>query len=122
MIRKVKKLWGNEEWLVNNDKYCAKYLNLKKGYQCSLHYHIKKDETFYILKGKVKLEVCSIASNDKTDVIVLTAKQQVRLRPCIVHRFTSLTRTSKILEVSTTHFDEDSYRLINSGKITKGET
>jgi len=53
MIKKVKKIWGSEEWLVNNELYCCKILNLKKGYRCSIHYHKDKDETFYVLKGIV---------------------------------------------------------------------
>ena len=110
MLKKVDKVWGNELWLINNEKYCAKFLDLKKGYQCSAHYHRLKDETFYCLKGKVRLEL-------EDRVMVLREGDQVRVYPYNMHRFTSLTRTSKILEVSTTHRDSDSYRLIPSRKI-----
>ena len=45
--------WGYEEWVVNNDLYCGKKLVLFKNKKCSLHFHIKKDETFYIQKGVI---------------------------------------------------------------------
>ena len=57
MIKWVAKLWGAEKWLVNNEIYCAKELILVNGYQCSLHYHKIKDETFYILEGEVEIEM-----------------------------------------------------------------
>ncbi len=47
-----KKVWGREEWLVNTDKYCGKFLNVDKGYRSSIHHHRNKDETFYLLEGK----------------------------------------------------------------------
>ena len=125
MIKLVTKIWGSEEWLVNNELYCAKYLNLVNGYQCSLHYHKLKDETFYVLEGIVFLEVgkrvepCHSKQEIMEDVRVhvLLKGEQFRLRPWTIHRFYAITRIAKILEVSTTHQDEDSYRLVKSGKI-----
>ena len=55
-IKKVDKVWGSEEWIVNNDKYCGKILNLKKGFRGSVHHHKNKNETFYLLEGRVLLE------------------------------------------------------------------
>jgi mannose-6-phosphate isomerase-like protein (cupin superfamily) len=147
MINFVKKNWGNEEWLVNNEKYCAKFLNLVKGFQCSVHYHIAKDETFYVLEGTVKLTfvdikdyikvVEPILSDGEQEYLVelvrkakkdimsglqtveLTQGQSFRVKPFLAHKFTSLTDTAKILEVSTTHYEEDSYRLTESGPVTE---
>lgn len=147
MINNVKKNWGNEEWLVNNDLYCSKYLNLIKGYQCSVHYHAIKDETFYVLEGTVKLSVVDIrdyimilspmlAEGEETlvyqavlkrkvelidglKVITLNKGDQFRLKPYMAHKFTSVSETAKILEVSTTHYEEDSYRLTESGPVTE---
>ena len=54
--KEVKKEWGKEQWIVNRD-YCGKKLILNKGFRCSMHYHKNKDETFYILTGKVLMEI-----------------------------------------------------------------
>ncbi len=104
-----KKIWGSEEWLVNTDKYCGKFLNLEKGYRCSLHYHKNKDETFYILKGRVLMEV-------NGDYKIMKPNDSVRIFPNIKHRFTGL-ENSQILEVSTHHEESDSYRDTTSGRV-----
>lgn len=109
MINVVQKVWGSEEWLVNNELYCAKFLNLNKNSYCSIHWHKQKDETFYVLDGEIKLELFG-------ETIYLSSGQSIRLKPYTVHRFTGITN-SKILEISTTHSDEDSYRVIGSGTI-----
>lgn len=104
----IQKKWGNEEWLVNNEKYCAKFLNLVKGHQSSFHYHRIKDETFYILEGEVNLEVPNKVC------YCLQKNDSYRIYPGRLHRFSAITPTAKILEISTTHCDEDSYRLEKS--------
>lgn len=104
----VPKLWGYEKWLENNNKYCSKILVLNKGYQCSLHYHKNKDETFLILKGKVKTEV-------GPDILIMTPGNFVRVLPGVQHRFSGL-EDSEILEVSTHHEESDSYRIEESRK------
>ena len=115
MIKKVKKLWGSEEWLVNNELYCAKFLNLKKGFQCSLHYHKVKDETFYILEGTIELQV-------EGRYFKLLTGMERRIRPFEAHRFKALSQKAKMLEVSSHHDDEDSYRLEKSIPIIRCDT
>ena len=54
-MKHVQKGWGYEKWIVNNEKYCGKLLYFNKGKKCSWHYHLKKEETFYIHSGKLHL-------------------------------------------------------------------
>jgi len=105
----VDKVWGSEVWLVNNDMYCGKILSLNKDAHCSLHYHKIKEETFFILEGKVLMEVGK-------DTRTMVCGDSVHIKPRTNHRFTGLV-DSKILEISTQHFEDDSYRLEVSGKI-----
>jgi len=95
--------WGFEDWIVNNELYCGKILHFDKGKKCSLHYHKLKDETFYILKGKIKLKL-----NDKE--IVLKKGETIRLIPKTNHQIIALENTD-IIEISTHHFESDSYRI-----------
>ena len=53
---KIEKVWGYEEIPVNTNLYCFKFLNLKRGFCCSLHHHKLKTETFFILSGLILLE------------------------------------------------------------------
>lgn len=97
--------WGWEYWLVNNDLYCAKLLELvAPKIRSSLHYHEKKDETFIILDGKVVLEVHG-------ENHLLATGDSIRLCPKVQHRFWSVSKNSLILEVSTHHDDDDTVRL-----------
>ena len=104
----VEKSWGYEEWIVNNKLYCGKKLFLKKGYRCSMHKHKKKDETFWLLSGKVLLEYGGVK-------IVLEPGDSIRIKPNTLHRFTGI-EDSVIIEFSTHHEDSDSYRLELGGK------
>jgi len=103
----VKKAWGHEEWIWNED-YCGKLLVLKEGYQCSMHYHKVKDEVFYVIRGRVLME----KGNEKA---ILEPGDAVHISPGELHRFTGLT-SAQIIEFSSHHSDEDSYRKSTSGK------
>ena len=108
--RTVEKPWGKEEWIVNKD-YCGKILTLKKTSQTSFHYHKQKDETFYVLSGKI------VFSSGKED-FVLKPGDIIEISPGDVHRATAL-EDSKLIEFSTYHLDADSYRLVDGGKVLK---
>lgn len=108
-MKKVDKIWGNELWLANNELYCGKILTIKKDYFSSIHYHKNKDETFYVLEGKIKLELFG-------ETKILEQGESIRLKPYTLHRFTGI-KDSKIIEISTHHEDSDSHRIKDSGKL-----
>lgn len=110
----VEKVWGQEFWLCNNSHYCSKILRLREGYQCSLHFHKLKTETFLVLSGHVKLEVPDVT-------VTLLPGDRYNIHPGMEHRFTGLT-DALILEVSSMHLDSDSYRLEESRKVTNLES
>jgi len=111
-IKIIPKVWGEEHWIVNKD-YCGKKLILKKGYRCSMHYHKKKDETFYVIKGRVLMEL-------GTKKWLMETGDAVHIPTGAKHRFTGID-DSEIIEFSTHHEDEDSYRISNSEKIDEKE-
>ncbi len=104
--KRVPKEWGEEHWIVNR-QYCGKKLVLRRGWRCSLHYHRVKDEVFYLIKGRVLLEV------DGNEHVMVPGDHH-HIPPKTVHRFSGL-EDSEIIEFSTHHEDEDSYRLEKSG-------
>lgn len=109
----VEKVWGHEEWIVNNDKYCGKKLFLKKGFRCSMHQHRIKDETFYLASGKILLET---EFDGKCKRRTMTPGDIVHIEIGMWHRFTGLV-DSEIIEFSTFHMDDDSYRKEESGQV-----
>jgi mannose-6-phosphate isomerase-like protein (cupin superfamily) len=108
------KVWGKEHWIVNNERYCFKKLYLKENYQCSMHHHKIKDETFIIHSGLVFLE---FGDNAK----LMKPGDKVRIPTHTEHRFTGMLN-SVIYEISTQHIESDSYRSIPSGKVDNSAT
>jgi len=108
----IEKLWGYENIIVNTDLYCGKIIHVNEGKRGSFHYHKIKDETFYILKGKVQINY-SNTDEFYTDSIILTVGDKFYLPPGLRHQIVGI-EDSDIIEFSTTDMDEDSYRIIRS--------
>ena len=106
---KHKKGWGEEIWIINTDKYCGKLLKFNKGATFSDHYHIIKDETWYVLEGKLELRYYNLANADRKTKI-LKKGDVVHIPPSTPHQLVAL-EPSTIIEVSTTHDEADSYRI-----------
>ncbi len=104
------KVWGNECWMVNHEEYCAKTLFLKRNHRCSTHYHKKKHETFIIIEGKCLMEV-------EDEAFIMEKGDIVEVDRGMLHRFTGIEDTI-ILEVSTQHFEDDSFRNNKSKKLS----
>jgi quercetin dioxygenase-like cupin family protein len=108
----AKKNWGHEEWIINNPAYCGKKLVFYSGHQCSMHHHKIKHETFYILTGKVYLETDTNGAIEKR---IMTPGDIAIIQPLTWHQLTAL-ENSEVMEFSTFHMEEDSYRRTGSGK------
>lgn len=106
-IKIVPKVWGEELWLVNSDKYCGKLLTVNEGAQGSYHYHKEKEETFYCLYGEVSLTI------EGRDYMLNSLSSPRTIEVGEKHSIVGL-KTSVILEVSTPHNDDDVYRLRDS--------
>ena len=109
-IKFVPKGWGYEKWLVNSPEYCGKILFLAKGKKCSWHYHLLKDEVFYIQKGAVEL-IYSLQDNPEVaDKIILIEGDKFHVPRGMRHQMFAL-KDTELFEFSTTHFDSDSIRI-----------
>lgn len=120
-ILRVEKIWGCECWIVNNNLYCAKILHISYNGCSSLHYHKIKDETFHVQEGKCYLEIRYPAAIEGVfryrEEVILRKGDTIRIRPGMAHRFWctgDMTLGCKVLEISTTHSDEDVVRLEES--------
>ena len=106
---KVPKGWGEELIIENNDLYCGKLLIFKEGCKFSMHYHLIKDETWYVDKGEF---LYRWINTNNAEVIEerLKVGDVVRQRPGQPHQLEALSN-GRIFEVSTHHEDSDSYRV-----------
>lgn len=102
-IIKIEKPWGYEKHLEINPNYVVKELFMKQGNSCSLQFHEKKHETFYLLKGQLKFYV----GNDKDNLTILYLEpgDHYTIEPLIVHRMEAVV-DSLYLEASTNFLDD----------------
>lgn len=105
----VQKGWGHEIIFANNPEYCGKVLVIEKGKGFSMHYHLQKKETWYIEQGKLIMSFIN-TKNGTLHSCELTAGDTVTNERGEPHELYAV-ETSRIFEVSTTHFDSDSYRI-----------
>lgn len=109
--KKVIKVWGHELWIHNTEEYCGKLLVFEKaGNHFSMHYHIKKKETWYIQEGKFRFDWIDV-ENGKRNYTELLPNDVIEIERGLPHQLTALTDGATVFEVSTEHFDEDSYRV-----------
>jgi quercetin dioxygenase-like cupin family protein len=110
--KKVDKEWGHELWLANNEKedYCGKILFIKKDCSTSLHFHSKKHETFYILEGKLKVDMVNTLIGKKVSY-TLKEGETFEIERNDPHKLIAHKGSVKFIEISTFHEDSDSYRI-----------
>jgi quercetin dioxygenase-like cupin family protein len=75
-----------------------------------MHYHLLKDEAWYISKGKFLYKYIDTETAEQ-HTIEVTEGDCIHLMPGQPHQMLALEEGSCIFEVSTQHFDSDSYRV-----------
>jgi mannose-6-phosphate isomerase len=101
---KVDKPWGHEVIWAVSDSYAGKLLFVKAGESMSLQFHNVKDEAWYVLEGRAKLEL-GAAGERMLNNEVIGPGAAFRFPPGTVHRLTAVEDTT-IVEVSTPQLDD----------------
>ncbi len=110
-IKHVEKGWGWEKWIVNCPEYCGKLLFFNEGKRCSWHYHVLKDEVFYLQSGKLVVKYSDQDDLEAAESIVLNPGENFHVYRGLRHQMVAL-EDSELFEFSTQHFDSDSYRIL----------
>jgi mannose-6-phosphate isomerase-like protein (cupin superfamily) len=109
--KRVEKQWGHELWIHNDSQYCGKLLVFtNSGNKFSMHYHMLKNETWYVQEGVFQFDWIDTESAERC-YTQLQKGDVVYIEKGLPHQLTALTDNSIVFEVSTQHFDEDSYRI-----------
>ncbi len=101
--RRVEKPWGYEIWYALTEEYAGKILHVDQGHRLSLQFHERKDESCYLLTGRLLLIKGPTADELTEDT--LSPGQTWRNRPGEIHTIEAL-EDSDVLEVSTPHLDD----------------
>lgn len=101
--QRVEKPWGHEVWWAHTDDYAGKLLHVDAGHRLSLQMHREKDETSYVLSGRLRLT--RGPSEDELEQREIGPGFTWRVEPGTVHSIEAL-EDSVVLEVSTPHLDD----------------
>jgi mannose-6-phosphate isomerase-like protein (cupin superfamily) len=101
--------WGFEVWVENVPEYCGKILHVEGGKRGSLHFHMNKLETMFLLLGRVQLRLID-PDTGKDYVVDLERGDSIQIPRGQVHQIIAV-ETSEIAEFSTKHEESDSHRV-----------
>jgi len=96
--------YGHIEYSIVNleeENYCGKFIFMFEGQTCPAHRHRKKNETFFLLRGKVKM----LYENKKR---ILEPGDVLIMRVGNLHSFSAMT-DSLLLEVSQASVPGDNF-------------
>jgi mannose-6-phosphate isomerase len=118
---KIVKPWGYEVLWAYTDRYAGKILHIHRGKRLSLQYHNRKDETLYLLNGRMQLDL----EDDGGSIVQheVGPGQSFRVPAGRRHRIHAL-EECRVLEASTPELDDvvriqDEYgRAGDAGKLT----
>ena len=100
---KIIKPWGFELLWAYTDRYAGKILHIERGKRLSLQYHNRKDETLYLLNGRMRLDL----EDDAGDLVPHDVQpgESFRVPAGRRHRIHALEECA-VLEASTPELDD----------------
>ena len=133
MEKLVRKTGYTEKWLWNDEDFCAKVLCFSQGVSTSLHWHKLKKEHFLVKRGAFVVQLfygsvtdyrLSFPGGEKMLMIeqgpihhprlfnlYMRLDEDLHIPRCQPHRIIGLEEENEMCEFSTTHDDQDSYRI-----------
>lgn len=101
--RRVEKPWGHELIWAHTDRYVGKILLIETGRRLSLQRHEVKDESIYVLSGRLRLTLEDEAGDLRTEELGAGAHRRVATGR--IHRYEAVERC-ELMEVSTPELDD----------------
>lgn len=103
------KIWGSTECIFNTNNVSIHRIFVKKDGTCSKHYHLHKNNMFFIESGKLKISVWQ-KDYDLIDETILSAGQSTNIKPGLAHQFAALEDTVAYEIYSVDLDNDDIYR------------
>ena len=101
--RHVPKPWGYELIWAETDRYAGKLIAIEAGQRLSLQLHERKEESIYVLAGRLRLHLEDGAG--EMQFVDLGAGDHAHVPAHRRHRFEALERV-ELIEVSTPELDD----------------
>jgi len=107
--QEIKSGWGKQILIAVNDMYRAKYLYFDVGSKTSLHFHIKKHETLYILSGEYYAVSVDKVTGKKSEHVLRKGDILIS-EPYSAHQIRCVMK-GEILELSNNDYLDDVVRI-----------
>jgi mannose-6-phosphate isomerase-like protein (cupin superfamily) len=110
-VKIVEKPWGHEVIWAHTGDYVGKILHINAGHALSVQYHNQKDETIYLLRGRMRYRVSENAKLETGTALPdlrefeMLEGQSFRNTPGTVHQMEAITDCD-VLEASTPFLDD----------------
>ncbi len=101
--RRVEKPWGRELIWTETERYVGKVIAIEAGRRLSLQYHEQKDESVYVVSGRLRLHLED--ADGGMGWLDLGPGEFARVPTRRRHRFEALERV-ELIEVSTPELDD----------------
>jgi mannose-6-phosphate isomerase-like protein (cupin superfamily) len=85
------KVWGETSEIFNHNNISCMSLHIHKGYTCSWHKHNNKMNGFYVIKGKLLIQVNKNNDHKMIDSTLLLSKEKTYVSIGEIHRFVAIT-------------------------------
>jgi quercetin dioxygenase-like cupin family protein len=102
-LNRFSEIGETEFWVANDEQhgYCGKFLFLFDGQTCPYHQHRIKHETFFVLKGSIRMKL-------KDEPRIMRQGELLGMPPGTGHSFTGL-GPALVLEISMPSILKDSF-------------
>ncbi len=101
-VTRIPKPWGYELIFAHTERYVGKVLHIDRGESLSLQYHEMKDETLFVIRGKVRL---TARSGDDEKELEMEVGDAFHIPPGLIHRIEAV-EDADIVEVSTPELED----------------
>lgn len=102
-VRRVEKPWGYELIFAHTERYVGKLLHIEPGEALSLQLHRLKDETFFVTRGEIELQV---EEGGKLVRRPLRVGDSYHVTAGTRHRMVASPAGCELFEVSTPELDD----------------
>ncbi len=114
-LQSVRKYWGSMLTIFDDNVRTVKLIKMHAGTQSSLEFHCKKQETYFIKSGRLRVGLRT--GRGVNSSIVLNEGDSIDIEPGLMHMRIAETDV-EIIEISTPDDDRDSH-IVEDGQIYK---
>ncbi len=102
--RRIEKPWGYEIIWAHTDSYVGKLLVIEAGKRLSLQKHLRKEESIYVVRGRLRLELED--AEGRMGSADLAPGEHLHIPAGRAHRFGAGDERVELVEVSTPELDD----------------